>query len=69
VINVNEQSVGLIVDRVLDVLDIQKGEIEPPPSMVKGRSNRFVQGLDKVGDRVEILLNATRLLYDDEESA
>ena len=69
VININEQPVGLIVDRVLEVLDIQKSAIEPPPQMRKGKSNKFIQGMGKVGDQVKILLNANRLLYDEEESA
>jgi len=69
VINIEEQPVGLIVDRVLEVLDIQKSEIEPPPVIKKGKSNRFIQGMGKVGDQVKILLNANRLLYDEEESA
>jgi purine-binding chemotaxis protein CheW len=69
VININEQPVGLIVDRVLEVLDIPEGEIEPPPKMRKGGSNRFIQGLGKVGEQVKILLNANRLLFDEDESA
>jgi purine-binding chemotaxis protein CheW len=69
VINIKEQPVGLIVDRVLDVLDIPKEEIEPPPHMHKGTSNRFVQGLGKVGDYVKVLLNAKRLLRDEDEIA
>jgi purine-binding chemotaxis protein CheW len=69
VININEQPVGLIVDRVLEVLDIPKSEIEPPPMMRKGRSNRFIQGMGKVGDQVKMLLNASKLLFDEEERA
>ena len=71
VININEQPVGLIVDRVLEVLDIPESEIEPPPriNMKKGKSNRFIQGMGKVGDQVKILLNANRLLYDEEEGS
>ncbi len=69
VININDQPVGLIVDRVLDVLDIQKSEIEPPPNMKKGKSNRFIQGMGKVGEQVKMLLNANKLLFDEEESA
>ena len=69
VININEQPVGLIVDRVLEVLDIQKSEIEPPPRIKKGQSNRFIQGMGKVGDQVKILLNANKLLFDEDEGA
>jgi purine-binding chemotaxis protein CheW len=69
VINIDEQPVGLIVDRVLEVLDIQKDEIEPTPMIQKGKSNRFIQGLGKVGDQVKILLCASKLLYDQEDIA
>ncbi len=63
VINIDEQSVGLIVDRVSEVLDIPKGEVEPPPKVKRGESSRFIKGMGKVGDRVKILLNAHQLLF------
>jgi len=64
VINIDDQSVGLIVDRVSEVLDIPKGGVEPPPKVKRGESSRFIQGMGKVGDRVKILLNAHQLLFD-----
>lgn len=66
VININEQSVGLIVDRVSEVLDIPKGQIEPPPRVRKGESSRFIQGMGKVGDHTKIILNAHQLLFDED---
>lgn len=66
VIMVREQLVGLIVDEVLEVLDIPKSNVEPPPKVNRGYSSRYVQGMGKVGDKVKILLNANKLLYDDE---
>ena len=68
VINIEERPVGLIVDRVLEVLDIPESEIEPPPKIEKGKSNRFIQGMGKIGDQVKILLNANKLLLDEEET-
>jgi len=56
--------VGLIVDRVSEVLDIPKSEVEPPPKVKRGESSRFIQGMGKVGDRVKILLNAHQLIFD-----
>lgn len=64
VICIDEQSVGLIVDRVSEVLDIPKGEIEPPPKGRRGENSRFIQGMGKVGEQVKILLNANQLLFD-----
>lgn len=64
VINIDGQSVGLIVDRVSEVLDIPKGEIEPPPNVKRGESSRFIQGMGKVGGQMKILLNSHQLLFD-----
>lgn len=66
VINIDDQSVGLIVDRVSEVLDIPKTEIEPPVRMKKGENSRFIQGMGKVGEQVKILLTAHKLLFDEE---
>ena len=64
VINIDEQPVGLIVDRVSEVLDIPKSEVEPPPNVKRGESSRFIKGMGKVEDRVKILLNEYQLLFD-----
>ncbi|MDI6631898.1 MAG: chemotaxis protein CheW [Thermoanaerobacteraceae bacterium] len=69
VINIDGQAVGLIVDRVSEVLDIPKNDIEPPPSVRKSAGGRFIQGMGKVGEEVKILLNAEKLLWEKEESA
>lgn len=69
VINVNDQSVGLIVDQVSEVLDIPKSNIEPPPRVHKGESSKFIQGMGKVGEKVKIILNADKLLYGDDLEA
>ncbi len=63
VINIDEQSVGLIVDRVFEVMDIPKSGVEPPPKIKMGESSRFIKGMGKVGDQVKILLNANQLLH------
>lgn len=64
VINIDDQSVGLIVDRVSEVLDIPQSEVEPPPKIRRGESSRSIKGMGKVGDQVKILLNEYQLLSD-----
>ncbi|MEW6192915.1 MAG: chemotaxis protein CheW [Bacillota bacterium] len=66
VINIDGQAVGLVVDRVSEVLDIPKDDIEPPPAVRKGEGSRFIKGMGKVGEEVKILLDAKRLLYDED---
>jgi purine-binding chemotaxis protein CheW len=55
---------GLIVDRVSEVLDIQAGQIEPPPSMGASMDTSFILGMGKVGERVKILLHIDRVVED-----
>ena len=58
--------VGIIVDTVNEVLDIPPQDISPPPAVQKGTAHRFIQGLGRCNDSVKILLNAEKLLHDDE---
>lgn len=58
--------VGVIVDTVNEVLDIPPEMISPPPSVQKGAAHRFINGLGRVGNDVKILLNAEKLLHENE---
>lgn len=60
------REVGVIVDRVSEVLDIPGSDIEPPPSMGGSVDTSFIVGLGKVGDFVKILLNIDHVLSTDE---
>jgi purine-binding chemotaxis protein CheW len=65
VVNVNENSVGLVVDKVSEVITIPANEIEPPPATGRNRKH-FIAGMGKVGQKVKILLNIEALLEDEE---
>ena len=64
VVNLNETTVGLIVDRVSEVHNIPASQIEPPPRAAKGGC-RYIQGIGKVGEQVTILLEVYALLGQD----
>ena len=66
VVNINEVTVGLIVDSVAEVQDIPKENVEPPPNIRSSSSGHFIQGLGKIDKEVKILLNIEKLLFDDE---
>ena len=66
VVNLNEVSVGLVVDEVSEVANIDKDQIEPPPRTSRGKSSRYFKGMGKIGEEVKILLDVERLLYDEE---
>ncbi len=62
VVNVNEQDIGLVVDRVNEVVDIPIAQVEPPPLTSQSQSTRYIRGIGKMGDSVKVLLDAEKLL-------
>ncbi|MBU3199062.1 chemotaxis protein CheW [Clostridium estertheticum] len=66
VINIKETTVGLIVDNVAEVINIDDSNIVPPPQMKTGFHNRYVRGIGKVGNEVKLLLDCDKLLKDEE---
>ena len=70
VINVQSTVVGLIIENIAEVVEIQEENILPPPSI--GRSdrvqNKYVYGIGKVGDSVKLLLDPDKLLNDEDLS-
>ena len=67
VVNINDTSVGLVVDTVSEVMNIPQESIEPPPKVNKKiDGNRFIQGLGKIEEDVKILLNTEKLLFEEE---
>ncbi|SPF34366.1 Chemotaxis signal transduction protein [Candidatus Desulfosporosinus infrequens] len=65
VIEINEVSVGLIVDSVSEVIAIPDEEIVVPPSMAK-EGNKYIKGIGKVGTDVKLLLDSDKVLNDTE---
>lgn len=71
VIDVKSTVVGLIVEKIAEVVEIQEKDILPPPTMKRGeksQQNKYVYGIGKVGDAVKLLLDPDKLLNDEELS-
>ena len=66
VVDIDNTAVGLVVDEVSEVADIPESQVEPPPKTGKGTSSRFLKGMGKMDDEVKILLDVSRILYDEE---
>ncbi len=65
VIDIDDLSIGLIVDSVSEVISIADSEIVPPPELNKV-GNRYIKGIGKVGNEVKLLLDCDKLLLEDE---
>lgn len=62
------QDIGIVVDAVSEVLEIPRGEIEPPPAFGAKIRADFITGMGKVGGRFVIILNVSQVLSVDEIS-
>lgn len=56
---------GMIVDRVSEVLNISNEEIEGPPDFGERLDTQFMQGMAKVKGKVKILLDLDAVLATD----
>lgn len=61
VIDIQDISIGLIVDSVSEVISIPDNEIVDPPEMNKS-GNGYIKGIGKVGNEVKLILNCDKLL-------
>lgn len=64
VVVVQDKVMGLVVDAVSDVLNIEKKDIQPPPEFGNKVDVSFISGIGKSGDRLVSLLDIDRLLVD-----
>ncbi len=64
-----EALLGLVVDGVQEVLHLPGKDIEAAPEAARGQSAGFVTGVGKVGDRLIILIDITKILSQQERSA
>ena len=71
VINLREGQlqVRLVVDTVNEVRSIEEANVSPPPKSGTGQCAQYIRGLGKVGNDVKIILDANKLLFEDELAA
>lgn len=61
-----EETIGIIVDSVTEVLRIPEGVIEPPSSVVEGIDTEYIQGIANLGEKLVILLDLNRAIRKEE---
>lgn len=66
VVDIQDISVGLIVDSVSEVITIPDQDIVEPPQMNKGFGNKYIKKIGKVGNDVKLLLDCEKLLSEEE---
>ena len=67
IVNVRNSPIGFIVDTVLEVVVIPEKEVSDPPQFKSDKNHEnYVVGIGKVGDHVKILLDAEKIVHQDE---
>lgn len=69
IVNLEQTRVGLIVDAVVGVLQINSAQIVPPPSLVISAKSAFVIGIAKTKLGLVILIDPQELLSGTEQTA
>jgi purine-binding chemotaxis protein CheW len=55
-------TVGLLVDKINQVVNLDKDEVEPPPGVLSGLDREMVLGIGRYQDRMVILLQLNHVL-------
>ena len=67
-VNIQDKTVGCIVDAVTQVMRINREQIQPPPLSVLAISHQYIAGLARLEDRLLIVLDIERLFEDQNQA-
>ncbi len=68
VVEMEDREMGLVVDRVRGVLDIEESQIEDSPDYGEGLNTAFVRGMAKTEGGVTALLDLDAILNSDQKA-
>ena len=66
IVHSEEESIGLWIDRIGDILTVGPEEIAPPPANVDGVDGRFFRGVHTMESDIVVLLDVEQVLNDHE---
>ncbi len=69
VVEIESKIIGFIVDRVIEVLRIDKNITEPPPSVTAGINTEYLTSIAKLDDQLVSLLDLRKLLTEEEKDS
>jgi purine-binding chemotaxis protein CheW len=69
IIESDQQVVGILVDSVAEVIELQQSDIDSAPSIGSEDSARYIQGVASRDEDLLIVVDLNKLLSDQEWSA
>ncbi len=67
VVQSEDEHIGLLVDKMLDVIQASREEIEPPPSNIQGVTGRYFSSIYKMEDSLAGILNLGEILKSEDK--
>ncbi|MFZ5906144.1 MAG: chemotaxis protein CheW [Nitrospirota bacterium] len=67
IVRYDSEKIGLIVEKVQEIVTLLAGEIIAPPTIFKGLKKKYLTGIGKKDERIIILLNLDFLLSSEEK--
>jgi len=64
VIQHEEYLMGVLVDKVSEVVDISTSDIEEVPSVGAGEQSEYLSGIGKIDDSVKMIIEVHKVLFD-----
>lgn len=64
VVQENQYLMGIIVDKVSEVADIEGSQIEEVPSLGAGKKSEYLSGIGKVKEQVKMVVDVEKVLFD-----
>lgn len=61
ILQIKDAKIGIIIDRIARVVEINRNDIQPPPQMITGIGAEYIQGVCNMKDGYLIILNTERL--------
>ena len=68
IIEANEQTIGMLVDSVAEVVDIQMSQVESTPHVGNDESAKYIQGVTSRNNQLLILVDLNKFLQDESMS-
>jgi purine-binding chemotaxis protein CheW len=69
IVEANEKTFGIIVDKVIGVLNVESENITDPASLLGAEKVDFIKGIGRLDDRLVILLEPIKLFSQEEMAA
>jgi len=64
IVSWEDEQIGFLVDRIDDVIPIERARMSPPPSNIKGMQGQFFEGVNQSEKGLLVVLNIDAVMVD-----